>query len=108
MKRALTLGIGILTLAALPALAADLPARYPTKAPVMVASVYNWSGFYGGLHAGGTWGREPVADRLGDNTVPGDTWNFRANGFVGGGQLGYNWQTGALVFGFESDLGYLK
>ena len=35
--------------------AADLPARTYTKAPPMVAPVYNWTGFYVGLNAGGAW-----------------------------------------------------
>ncbi len=56
MKRTLKIGIGILTLAALPALAADLPPRIVTKAPVMVAQVYNWSGCYIGGNVGGKWG----------------------------------------------------
>jgi hypothetical protein len=41
------------------------------------------------------------------DTVAGDNWTYRTNGFVGGGQLGYNWQSGALVFGLEGDVGYL-
>ena len=38
------------------ALAADLPARTYTKAPVMAEPVYNWTGFYifGGA-GGGVW-----------------------------------------------------
>ena len=38
------------------ALAADLPARTYTKAPVMPEPVYNWTGFYifGGV-GGGVW-----------------------------------------------------
>src|SRR6516165_8584404 len=33
--------------------AADLPARTYTKAPPLVAPVYNWSGFYVGINGGG-------------------------------------------------------
>ena len=36
-----------------PALAADLAARPYTKAPAMIATVYDWSGFYIGINGGG-------------------------------------------------------
>ena len=37
-----------------PAVAADLAARPYTKAPAMIAAVYDWSGFY--IGANGGWG----------------------------------------------------
>lgn len=110
MKHALTLGIGIVTLAALPALAADLPPRYPTKAPVMVTSVYNWSGCYIGGNAGGKWANSTLD--VASGAVPGNTaaaLSFsrdRSEGtFIGGGQLGCNWQAPGSnwVFGLEGD-----
>jgi outer membrane immunogenic protein len=108
MKRALTLGIGIVTLATLPALAADLPPRIVTKAPVMVASVYNWSGCYIGGNVGGKWGN--TTTDVNSGAVPGNTaaavsfGRDRTDGtFIGGGQIGCNWQTGAWVFGLEGD-----
>ena len=53
MKK-LLLGIaGVIALAA-PASAADLAARPYTKAPAMIAAVYDWSGFY--IGANGGWG----------------------------------------------------
>ena len=53
MKK-LLLGIaGVIALAA-PASAADLAARPYTKAPAMIAAVYDWSGFYVGANGG--WG----------------------------------------------------
>ena len=69
--------------------AADLAARPYTKAPMAVASVYNWSGFYLGVVGGGAW--EAAS---GDPKMKG--------GFVGG-TAGYNWQTGNVVFGVEAD-----
>jgi len=85
--------------------AADMPTKAP-MAPV-AAPVYNWTGWYAGVHAGGGWGRTSVVDRDGYNTVPGDNWTYRTNGFVGGAQGGYNWQTGMIVLGAEADIGYL-
>lgn len=69
--------------------AADLAARPYTKAPVAMASVYNWTGFYLGIVGGGAW--EAAS---GDPKMKG--------GFVGG-TAGYNWQTGNVVFGIEAD-----
>ncbi|MFK4684047.1 opacity protein-like surface antigen [Bradyrhizobium diazoefficiens] len=54
MKRTVLASASLLVLSALaPASAADLAARPYTKAPVAVASIYNWSGFYIGGNAGG-------------------------------------------------------
>ena len=39
------------------ALAADLPARVYTKAPVIPPVVYNWTGFYVGGNVGYSWGQ---------------------------------------------------
>src|SRR5260370_42182971 len=44
-------------ISAIGASAADLPARTYTKAPVVVAPIYNWTGFYVGVNAGGASGR---------------------------------------------------
>lgn len=69
--------------------AADLAARPYTKAPVAMASVYNWTGFYLGIVGGGAW-----EDSSFDPKMKG--------GFVGG-TAGYNWQAGNVVFGLEAD-----
>lgn len=124
MKKLLSALAGIALAAPLgTALAADL--RLPVKAPVMApVAVYNWTGFYAGVNAGYSWGRDPIdinaiqrqrvfrafglpAETLiSDVTVPLGGSNGTANidGFVGGGQIGYNWQTGAMVWGLEADL----
>jgi outer membrane immunogenic protein len=73
---------------AAPASAADLAARPYTKAPVAMASVYNWTGFYLGVVGGGAWENSNSPRMQG--------------GFVGG-TAGYNWQTGNVVFGVEAD-----
>ena len=74
-------------------------------APVFVPPP-TWTGFYLGGHVGGAWGE------LKNNYVYDPAWNWAADswkttndGVFGGGTLGYNWQTGAFVFGFESDFG---
>lgn len=80
--------------------AADLPARTPApvyKAPA--ALPYNWSGFYLGLNGGYGWGRSSWSDP----TVGADSGSFNTSGGLIGGQMGYNWQTGAAVIGIETD-----
>ncbi|HLX14688.1 MAG TPA: hypothetical protein VKS24_05720 [Bradyrhizobium sp.] len=52
-----------------PALAADLPARMPVKAPPVVAAVpYTWTGCYGGGHIGAGWDRTSFTDN--GNLIP--------------------------------------
>ena len=53
MKKVLFAAAGLVALSIAPALAADLPARTYTKAPAMVAPIYNWGGFYVGVNGGG-------------------------------------------------------
>lgn len=88
------------------AMAADIPMKAPV-AKAMMAPAWSWSGWYIGAHAGYAWGRTNVTDRDGYNTIPGDTWDFRTKGFVGGGQIGYNIWMNPLLIGLEADLGYL-
>ena len=33
--------------------------------------------------------------------------NTKGNGFIGGGQIGYNYQSGAIVYGVEADFDYV-
>jgi outer membrane immunogenic protein len=95
-------------------------ADMPTKAPVMVAApaIYNWTGFYVGVNAGGAWGKSDVVTHVnGAGTFynPGNIPPINANGnstvdpngFTGGGQIGYNWQFNPhWVFGVEADINY--
>jgi outer membrane immunogenic protein len=105
MKRVLLATVGVLALATASASAADLPVRgaYPTKAPAYVAQVYNWTGFYLGAHVG--WGRvdldSTVIAPAGLGTV-GDS----QSGFLGGGQVGFNYQIGQFVIGVEGDIAW--
>ena len=100
--------------------AADLPSRAvaPVYAPPAVA--ISWTGFYAGVNAGYEFG-------AGGGTNTGTTPVFaaptfateltlsqalatgnaggRPNGFIGGGQIGYNYQIHSnIVAGFEADI----
>jgi outer membrane immunogenic protein len=98
MKKLLLVTASLVALgAAAPAVAADLAARPYTKAPPMVQAVYDWSGFYIGLNGGGGTSRNcwdlvgGIAEGCHD-----------ATGGTIGGQIGYRWQTGPIVFGLEA------
>jgi outer membrane immunogenic protein len=87
--------------AAVPASAADI--RMPVKAPpAFVHAYYNWTGFYLGAHVGYAWadftGVDPIVGLVSDS--------FSANGFIYGGQVGFNYQMGSWVFGIEGDFSF--
>jgi outer membrane immunogenic protein len=86
------------------ALAADLPARVPVKAPLAPAVVhFNWTGLYFGANLGGAFGNQDVA--LIDNATGGTaaSGSVSPDGFIIGDQIGYNWQVNQWVFGLEAD-----
>jgi len=72
------------------AVAADLP-RGPAPYYAQPASYYNWSGLYAGVNAGYEWAHVTSS-------------SMDPSGIFGGGQIGYNWQTGQFVFGAETDI----
>ncbi|GAB1716338.1 MAG: putative outer-membrane protein precursor [Nitrobacter sp.] len=89
---ALVIGFG-----AAPASAADLAPRHYTKAPPMIAAIYDWSGFY--IGANGGWGS---AHDHRFNAAGVNLGSYDADGGVAGGQIGYRWQTGSWVLGLEA------
>jgi outer membrane immunogenic protein len=88
MRGLLLLSTALSLVAASSAFAADLP----VKAPYAPAPVATWTGFYAGVNLGGGWAN--TNDGLGSGDL---------SGFVGGGQVGYNWQLGQFVLGVEGD-----
>lgn len=80
-------------------------AELPLKAPALVPG-YNWSGLYIGGNIG--YGRSSTFwDNLEDTTlwgdnIPPDSFSHGVSGMIGGGQIGYNYQTGPYVFGIEA------
>jgi outer membrane immunogenic protein len=119
MRYALTMFLGsALSLgAAHVALASEIPVKVPVhKAPPATVVAANWTGFYAGLNAGGSWGGDPINNSgtlnlcVGANVqcvqapgaIPGQ-FNTQPRGFIGGGQIGYNWRRGAVVWGVETD-----
>jgi outer membrane immunogenic protein len=107
--------------------AADLggPAPVPmyTKAPVAVP--FSWTGFYAGVSAGYGWSGDDVnsavtsifcnpvfigagCPQTGAATAAAVplTYVTSPKGFIGGGQIGYNYQVNRVVLGAETDLSW--
>jgi len=63
--------------------------------------VWTWTGFYIGANAGYSWGNDHGPITLGNSFSA--EQNTSLDGFIGGGQLGYNWQTNNWVYGLETD-----
>src|SRR6202522_1659683 len=108
-------GVAVVALMAVGTVAAqvaDLPTRKEAPAPVFVPPPYTWTGFYVGVNAGGiapSGGRgaslldtNPATSGFLSADFPGGLGS-QSVGFLGGGQAGYNWQTGAFVLGVETD-----
>lgn len=77
------LAVGLAALAtAVPAVADGGPGPYGRPYQPSI-----WQGLYGGFHLG--WGEVDSLD-----------------GFVGGVQVGYNWQAGQIVYGVEADVSF--
>jgi outer membrane immunogenic protein len=86
--------IGIAAAVALigtPALAADMPLKTPTP---LVAAPYDWTGLYVGLHAGAGW--------LDSGFVEAEE-DLSGAGWLGGVQVGGNWQWRQWVIGVEGE-----
>jgi outer membrane immunogenic protein len=114
MKKIL-IGLVVAAAMAAPAVAADMAGAPYTKAAPMSPG-YNWTGWYVGGNAGYGWGSSDPAtttEYTATNywsilSVPqvntaGTGSRVSTSGFVGGGQLGYNYQTGNIVWGAEAD-----
>src|SRR5258705_1794084 len=69
-------------------------ADMPIKAPRYIEPSASWAGWCIGAHAGAAWQQGQIVD-YGSS--------FSKTTFIGGGQIGYNWQHGNFVFGLEAD-----
>jgi len=96
--------LSTIALAPVAADAADLyrnpppPAAYVAPAAYVDANI--WQGFYAGLNGGYGWGNngDSITYGTGDTSA-----RAQPQGGFGGGQIGYNFQSGHLVYGVETD-----
>jgi outer membrane immunogenic protein len=84
---------------------ADYRSRFMSARP-------SWTGFYIGGNVGGAWADADLRGK--DEQIPGfaidnaavsaaASRDLDADGFIGGGQVGFNGQSGAWVWGLEAD-----
>jgi outer membrane immunogenic protein len=101
------------------ALAADMPVKAPIyRAPP--AAVFSWTGLYVGGNVGYSWGRssndwdfyaphlsvflDPACRPAGFAFCAAGSDSNKLAGVIGGLQAGYNWQSGQLLVGIETDI----
>jgi outer membrane immunogenic protein len=90
------------------AISADMPVKVAGPAAVVRAACAQFGGLYLGAHAGWgyyghTWSdRDAWTSELSDDLQRSNVV-ARDSGFLGGAQLGYNWQRGCTLFGVEID-----
>jgi outer membrane immunogenic protein len=119
-RRTLLESVGVIALTGSAALAADL--RAPP--PVYLPPPPTWTGLYVGINAGYTWSNNNTVDTdtvnvfsIGglNGNIGGDVAalatgdvHVQTNGFIGGGQIGYNYQFAnswaSWVVGIEADI----
>ena len=104
-------------MASLPAFAADLPPAPPVaQAPAVFVPPpppFTWTGWYVGGNLGWGWTDVNLTD-VGAPTFPpgqpllspGVQSSLNQNGFLGGAQLGVNYQINQFVIGLEGDFDY--
>src|SRR5262249_52706289 len=123
----LAIALGVLSMGPTAVIAADLVLPPRPYAPYAAgyyrpAVVYDWTGFYIGGSAGGGFGLGGInnnitslfcnldlvgcdpdqASSAAKAAVP-PGFDTQPSGFIGGGQIGYNYQMGPVVWGVEAD-----
>ena len=96
MRRLFVIVLSLLALEGA-ARAADLPPA-PELPPLEAQPT--WTGFYAGLNVGGGFGSSHNAFNIAGFGLP--AFDTKLAGVVGGGEAGYNWQTGPWVLGLEA------
>jgi outer membrane immunogenic protein len=108
------------------AYAADMAVKAPPPPP---PPIWTWTGFYIGGSVGGKWndtrvdtyptgcflntapgtgcgGVAPGVSGVAANPIRSDSVRLNQGRFIGGGQAGYNWQSGKFVLGVEGDISW--
>ncbi len=87
-----------------PAMAADLAAPIYKAPRYQAPAQHDWNGWYAGINGGYSWG--PWTSSSGANlfgTGAGSSYTPKGNGWLGGLQIGRNWQNGVWLYGIEAD-----
>ena len=68
--------------------------------PPIMAPIFTWTGFYLGGNIGAAWSTNRIRE-----SFFGTEWSRSSDArFIGGGQIGYNWQFNNFVLGIEGDI----
>jgi outer membrane immunogenic protein len=92
-----TFGVSVALVAGLGAGAAIADGYVPPPDYVVVPFV-SWTGLYIGGHVGGAWSEIDWSNI----NLTGERFDKTNSGFIGGGQIGYNYQIGNLLLGVEA------
>jgi outer membrane immunogenic protein len=80
------------------AAAADMPVK------ALAPAVWSWAGPYVGVNAGAAWRNTRFTNPDAFSTIAADpVWTDHGTSFIGGVQIGYNWQMATWVYGVEAD-----
>ncbi len=100
MKRIVRLGFMAAALAAAPIATQAADLGRPYAPPPAYVEPFTWTGFYVGVNTG---------FMLGKSTWSGPSnFSVSPNGWLAGGTVGYNLQTGWWVWGVEGDIDYVS
>src|SRR5262245_52446506 len=105
MKKILLAGVALAALGGA-ASAADLAVKAPYRPPV---PVWSWTGFYIGINGGYSTAADEYLQSIVIGPPPITTFNSFGNNTINpkgglfGGQIGFNYQTGPVVWGLEGD-----
>jgi outer membrane immunogenic protein len=82
--------------------------RFGGPGSYAIGPVANWTGFYIGGNAGSATALNQSSHTAIGNPLfvvnQAEQFNLNPDGFAGGAQIGYNWQTGNWVYGVEADI----
>jgi outer membrane immunogenic protein len=110
MQKFLLGSIALTALIAGPAMAADLRPVYKAPPPVVV---YNWTGFYIGVHGGldwfdKAWSTPSTPINIAGGGVFGPNGGHTASSWLVGAQAGFNYQIGWAVWGAEAQASWTR
>jgi outer membrane immunogenic protein len=109
MKHGFLGSIALLISLSTTAWAADLPVKAPLDPGLAVAAPASWQGIYVGGHVGYGWGSTRITELVPYafcNTGDPCRLRYDFSGPLGGAQIGFNVQSGPLVFGAEADVSW--
>jgi len=117
--KGVTLAAAMTALMATAAFAADMPTYKAPSTPVFVPPPPTWAGFYAGINGGVVW--NTVKTTTNDfvevcsfyhggcfDSAFNNSYSKTKAGGTFGGQIGYNWQGGPVVYGVEADLNWVS